>query len=74
MVPPASNRCRRPWDAVQAAACCSRRGANSIEREPHNTARTVTAFAMSGLSEGAGQLPFLRFITPLGYGVRYDVV
>ena len=48
--------------------------AGLIERQPDNAARSVTAVAVSWLIEGARQLPFLRFITPLGYGVRDDIV
>jgi hypothetical protein len=44
-----------------------------IERFPDNAARTVAAVAVRGLIERASQLPFLRFITPLRYGVRYDI-
>jgi hypothetical protein len=45
-----------------------------IERQPQNAARSVTAVAVRRLAEGAGQLPFLRFITPLNHGVRNDIV
>jgi hypothetical protein len=45
-----------------------------IERQPHNAARTVIAVAVSWLAESVGQLPFLRFIAPLGYGLRDDIL
>ena len=45
-----------------------------IQRAPHDAARTITAVAVSWLAEGAGQLPFLRLITPLRDGVGDDVV
>jgi hypothetical protein len=48
--------------------------AGLIERQPDNAAGSVTAVAVRWLIDGASQLPFLRFITPLGYGVRDDIV
>jgi hypothetical protein len=55
-------------------SCFIETRAGLIEWEPDNAARTVAAVAVSWLVEGTGQLPFLRFIAPLGYGVRYDIV
>jgi hypothetical protein len=43
-------------------------------RQPHDAARSVAVVAVSWLAEGAGQLPFLRFIAPLGNRVRNDIV
>jgi hypothetical protein len=52
----------------------SRLRAQLVKRKPDKVARTVAAIAVSWLVEGASQLPFLRFITPLSYGVRDDVI
>ena len=48
--------------------------ARSVERQPDDVAKIVTAVAVSRLGEGVGQLPLLRFVAPLCCGVRDDVV
>jgi hypothetical protein len=48
--------------------------ARSVERQPDDVAKIVTAVAVSRLGEGVRQLPLLRFVAPLCCGVRDDVV
>ena len=43
-------------------------------RDPFNAARGLAAIALRGLPERAGQLPVLRFITPLDGCVTNNVV
>jgi hypothetical protein len=45
-----------------------------VERQPDDLARTVAAVAVRRLGKGVGQLPFLRFVAPLGGRMRDDVV
>jgi hypothetical protein len=45
-----------------------------VEGPPGDVAGAVAVIAMRGLAEGAGQLPFLRFIAPLNHGIGDDVI
>lgn len=60
--------------ALSGLGGSARRLVPSVERQPDYIAGTVTAVAMSRLGESVGQLPLLRFVTPLCGRMRDDVV
>ena len=45
-----------------------------IQRQPDDLAGHVAGVAVRRLGEGVGELPFLRFVAPLGGRVGDDVV
>jgi hypothetical protein len=67
-----SGRKGRPADPAEVIA--SRTAAGLVERQPDDAAGAVASVTMRRLIEGAGQFPLLRFIAPLHWSMRDDVI